>query len=166
MAGWCFFASSQRRGEENDLISLLFSFNTLIFPLFFLSPCPGRPARAGGCACLFARDEGRERAGNGRCGIDVPRSSLLREQGRSCDSLPLSHDMTPLRAHTQCNNTRIMLQMESNTSSFRPNHGTPKALKSLTQSITPIGNKPHKFELVSEKKKKKEKNQPKQVIKN
>ena len=99
--GWLVFLrlfSTEGGGKWPHLSSLLFQHAD--FFSFFLSPCPGRPARAGGCACLFARDEGRERAGNGRCGIDVSRSSLLREQGRSCDSLPLSHDMTPLGAHT------------------------------------------------------------------
>ena len=53
MAGWCFFASSQRRGEENDLISLLFSFNTLIFSLFFcLLVRVGRPGLAVALVCL------------------------------------------------------------------------------------------------------------------
>ena len=76
--GWCFFASFQRRGEENDLISLLFSFNTLIFPLFFfvslsgsagpgwrlrLSVCKRRGARKGRkwplrhwCSTLFSAE--------------------------------------------------------------------------------------------------------------
>ena len=41
--------------------------------------------------------------------------ALLCWENRACDSLPLSHDMTPLRPHTVYNNTRIILSTESST---------------------------------------------------
>ena len=123
-------------GGRKMTSSLFSSLSTRWFFLFFFvslsgSAGPGWRLRLSVCK--------RRGAQKGRKFAALMFHALLCWENRACDSLPLSHDMTPLRPHTVYNNTRIILSMESSTyvvimvlsPGFTPNKINPRRTMDL-----------------------------------
>ena len=123
--GWLVFLrlfSTEGGGKWPHLSSLLFQhadFSSFFFVSLSGSTGPGWRLRLSVCKRRGAR-KGWKWPLRHWCFtlFSVERTG----QVMRCSTTVSWHDTTG-RAHTQCNNTRIILKMESNTSSFRPNHG-------------------------------------------